>query len=240
MFGSIAKEIRKNGEYRFGRWGSFWRRFGLGRWNWTMSVCKFEESWSIHLFCLWITLWRPKVEPKEMMESWGFTLDNESRCIHFNWGDRCKIVYLPWMYDHCRTEVMLNDGTFVAYERFKTCKPGTKGVNGETMPPIRETPEPATRYRETMSYRYVLKSGTVQDRTATVTVERRAWCWRAWPFRLWRWPSKVATSIWVEFSDEVGEETGSWKGGTIGCGYDLRKGETPEQCLRRMESARTF
>ena len=35
-------------------------------------------------------------------------------------------------------------------------------------------------------------------------------------------------------SDEVGEETGSWKGGTIGCGYNLKPGETAEECFDRM------
>ena len=44
----------------------------------------------------------------------------------------------------------------------------------------------------------------------------------------------------VNFSDEVGERSGSWKGGTLGCGYDLLKNETMEQCLRRMEKERKF
>ena len=30
------------------------------------------------------------------------------------------------------------------------------------------------------------------------------------------------------------------KGGTISCSYELRKDETPEQCLRRMEKERVF
>lgn len=44
----------------------------------------------------------------------------------------------------------------------------------------------------------------------------------------------------VEFSDEVGERTGSWKGGTIGCSFDIQKGETAEQALKRMEKTREF
>jgi hypothetical protein len=93
---------------------------------------------------------------------------------------------------------------------------------------------------ETLSfpYTYRLKNGTVQERTATVIVERRAWR----PLCL-RWTSlfeKVRTCIHVKFSDEVGEESGSWKGGCIGCGYDLKPGETAEECLRRMEQERKF
>lgn len=91
---------------------------------------------------------------------------------------------------------------------------------------------------ENFSYRYVLKNGQVQNRTATVGIERRAW-----RPRCLKWTSlfeKVSTVIDVRFSDEVGERTGSWKGGCIGCGYDLLPGESAEQCLRRMEKERKF
>jgi hypothetical protein len=44
----------------------------------------------------------------------------------------------------------------------------------------------------------------------------------------------------VVFSAEVGERSGSWKGGCIGCGYDLLPDELPEECLRRMERDRKF
>ena len=62
--------------------------------------------------------------------------------------------------------------------------------------------------------------------------------WRVlkrWP--IYKWYRK---SINVQFSDETGERTGSWKGGTIGCGYDMLPGETAEQTLRRMEKEREF
>jgi hypothetical protein len=98
--------------------------------------------------------------------------------------------------------------------------------------------DPDARYEETFPYRYVLKNGDVQERTATVYVDRMEWrprCLR-WT-RLFR---KVRTSIDVTFSDEVGERTGSWKGGTTGCGYELRSNESAEECLRRMESERKF
>lgn len=98
--------------------------------------------------------------------------------------------------------------------------------------------KPDGREVMTYPYRYVLKNGTVQDRIATVHVERRAW-----RPKCLRWTSIFETrreSIDVAFSDEVGERTSSWKGGTIGCGYDLLPGETPEQSLRRMEATRKF
>ncbi len=33
---------------------------------------------------------------------------------------------------------------------------------------------------------------------------------------------------------------GSWKGGVLGCGYEMKPGETPKQTLRRMERERVF
>lgn len=87
---------------------------------------------------------------------------------------------------------------------------------------------------ETHPYRYVLRSGEVQDRMATINVESRS-LWRPWiPFL------RVSKYINVEFSDEVGERTGSWKGGTIGCSYEMKRGESPLMTLRRMELERKF
>jgi len=83
-------------------------------------------------------------------------------------------------------------------------------------------------------YTYVLRSGEVQHRRATLTSEERCWT-RPWiPFR------RVERSIWVDFDGEVGERTGSWKGGVTGCGWDMLAGETPLQALRRMERERRF
>ena len=79
-------------------------------------------------------------------------------------------------------------------------------------------------YTEAHPYTYVLKSGEVQKRTATVS-KRRHILGRRWLSKL-GWPATIRESIDIAFDDEVGERTGSWKGGTIGCGYDLRRGET--------------
>ena len=46
--------------------------------------------------------------------------------------------------------------------------------------------------------------------------------------------------IEIEFDGEVGKDKGSWKGGCIGCSYNLLPGETPEECIKRMEKERSF
>lgn len=93
----------------------------------------------------------------------------------------------------------------------------------------------ANAMSESHPYVYTLKDGTVQKRIATVTKEKRKWHRKWFPFL-----KMERVSIDVEFDDEVGEGTGSWKGGVIGCGYDVVPGETMLNALRRMEKERVF
>ncbi|AXH68391.1 hypothetical protein [Vibrio phage R01] len=86
-----------------------------------------------------------------------------------------------------------------------------------------------------LDYTYTLESGEVQNRIATCFRERRQWHRKWLPFL-----KKVNVAINIDFNDEVGERSGTWKGGTMGCGYDMLPGETVEQCLRRMEKERKF
>ena len=87
-------------------------------------------------------------------------------------------------------------------------------------------------------YTYVLKSGEVQKRKATIYADRMEWRWNA--LQWLPWPRLVRDSINVSFDGEVGEETGSRKGGTIGCGYTMKPGEKAIDTLRRMERERKF
>jgi hypothetical protein len=81
-------------------------------------------------------------------------------------------------------------------------------------------------------FTYRLNNGQVQHRIATINPEQRTWK------RCWLPHTKTVQTIDITFDDEVGERTGSWKGGTIGCGYVMLPGETPAQTLRRMERER--
>lgn len=135
--------------------------------------------------------------------------------LTFHWGLRRASFDWPWDWHTRRYEQQLSDGSWVSvFDR--DAKP----------------------YTETHPYTYTLRSGEVQRRTATVSKRRHIICYTA--FKRLPWPSWVKESIDVEFDGEVGERTGSWKGGTIGCSYDLQLGETMLQALRRMERERVF
>lgn len=87
---------------------------------------------------------------------------------------------------------------------------------------------------EDHSYRYRLRNGEVQERVASIHPEEREW-WRPWS------PSRqVIKYIDISFDEEVGERTGSYKGGVLGCGYNMLSGERPVDTLRRMERDRRF
>jgi len=72
----------------------------------------------------------------------------------------------------------------------------------------------------------------------TIYVEEREWRpkWLTWT-RLF---AMIVRTIDVHFSKEVGRKKGSWKGGCVGCGYDLLPDEDPLDCLKRMEAERVF
>ncbi len=133
----------------------------------------------------------------------------------FKWGDKSKwwdVPFISWTFDF--HHVMHKDGHW---------------VNGDQAWKNEEIE------KEIFDYTYVLESGEVQHRKATCYRERRQWHRKWLPFL-----KRTVTSISIEFDDEVGERSGTWKGGTMGCGWDLLPNETIEQCLRRMEKERKF
>lgn len=199
-----------------------------------LSLCQFSDDYgghySTHVHLIWpniyLTLpWRVRrpVPMGEAMLCWGFSLVDDA--IHFNWADRCKIVHLPWSWVCVGHEVQRPDGSWVPFVgSWQLGRPEHK--------------EPDGRAEWIYPYTYKLNSGQLQHREATVSVQRwkRRRRWLRWTSLLERKPRELA----IEFSDEVGERSGSWKGGCIGCGYTMLAGETPLQTLRRMERERKF
>lgn len=187
-----------------------------------IHICLFENEICIDLLGFLIPLpfldrWHRR--PHEWMELWGCHYCEKSFVVC--WGAKSKFFYMPWMWDHCKTEVRRHDGSWVPYVgSYDTHK------------------EPDGRELQIFTYSYTLRSGEVQVATAEVYAERRIWKWRWFPWL--SWPRKVRQSIDIRFDREMGERVGSWKGGCIGCGWDMLPGESMEQTLRRMEVERTF
>lgn len=136
--------------------------------------------------------------------------------LTLHWGKWRKQWDWPWAWHTLRYEQQMPDGSW-------------QKVGWESRDQA---------HTEQYGYTYVLRSGAAQERIATVSKRRHVICYRA--FKALGWPRWIKESIDIEFSDEVGERSGSWKGGCIGCSYDLRPGESMKQALARMEAERKF
>jgi hypothetical protein len=147
--------------------------------------------------------------------------------------DKVTAFHLPWDMDWVRTSKLRKDGTW-----FHEYRGDRKRLGGWKAWDNYEKQIESSFWKEDYPYTYRLRSGEVQNITATVTVEEREWRWR-W-FKWLPFPRNISKTISVDFSEEVGEERGSWKGGTIGCGYSMLPRETALETLRRMEKERRF
>ena len=152
---------------------------------------------------------------------WGIMLSREFGLV-WHWGERYR--YHDWPF-----HTILLEQRYLGKSGEWTEK--RKGLSGHCE-------DMDDSWTETHPYTYTLLSGEVQHRQATIRRER--WVRGRHILSRFGWPSRVRHCIFVEFDDEVGEETGSWKGGCIGCGCDMLDGETPLETLRRMEAERKF
>lgn len=162
--------------------------------------------------------------------SYGFYVYNWHDDIVLEWGKYHYRVEFPWMLKWQKTEILDFDFNVLSTTTKNDKKVYDNGGKYDQQEIIKN------KIAKSYGYTYTLKSGSVQHRIATIKcIEKWTWGWKWFP-----WKKYVRTSIEVQFNEEVGERSGSWKGGCIGCSYDLSPGETPEQCLRRMEKDRKF
>lgn len=125
----------------------------------------------------------------------------------------------PWVWR--RTSLLLKDGTW----EHET--PGDKIW-------FYKEPYLSLRWEEQHPYFYLLPDGSFQSCMATIYIQEREWIHEQTGDR------KISKSIRIEFDKELGPKTGSWKGGVIGCSYEMLGNETGLETLRRMEKERNF
>jgi hypothetical protein len=177
----------------------------------------------------------PKFKPKEIYEKKYYNqYDPPVYGLYFHHNDQLGVctgdvnLYdLPWTSDWIRTSALTKDGKWL-HENKKNRNQDFWDTNKWK----------DILYYETHSYKYTTKHGEIQNCMATIRVEEREWRWK-W-FKWLKWTRKIKRNIEVEFSEDVGEQKGSWKGGCVGCSYKMLKNETPYECLKRMERERIF
>ena len=245
--------------YRF-KWGEFVPEFGLGLWiasddeerngnlleihllwgKFFLNIPKILRSRTERVYANWDVetikrLGRDWYE-KKTERQYGFSLFEGSVHIYYGvqpgqWiskdpknSDHVKIISNPLKYTFVRRTFLYSNGKVFFHE-----------PKGRTDWEQRESK--LKEISETHDYHYlILPKGEVQNRKATIYGEEMEWRRIKW-LPLFR---KIRRTIEISFDDEVGERSGSWKGGTIGCSWEWLKGETMLQSLRRMERERRF
>lgn len=137
-----------------------------------------------------------------------------------------KYIYMPWSLSWYRTSALRKDGEW----EHEIGRHNKEFYDTEKWKDI--------LFYETHPYVYTTSNGEKQNALATIRVTEREWRRRClFNFTLF---NRVTRVIDIEFSEEVGEKKGSWKGGTVGCSFEILFSETPKEALRRMELTRKF
>ena len=145
-------------------------------------------------------------------------------------GKKTIFLELPWCLDWVRTSNKKKNGEWLSEKSGDRKKGKSIDWYAENIAD--------QLFKETHKYTYTLSNGEVQNVNATISIRQLEW--RPKWFKWTKLFSKISTRLEVEFDSEVGERSGSWKGGTIGCSYEKNNNETPIECLRRMEKERKF
>ncbi len=215
-----------------------WIHFYLW-WNFTISyeICGyFDPRHRINLGLIFFRLTiilpiKSKYTDECDPPQWGISYHDQIFWIHrggkgnMNGGNKYWTIDMPWKFDWVRTSNLRKDGTW-------------ENETKENRKNFWDNKWKKVIWQKTYPYTYSLISGEVQEISATIKVVEREW--RLYWFKWLSFPRKIQKTIDIEFNREVGEKTGSWKGGTTGCGYNLLPNETPLKCLRRMEKERKF
>lgn len=160
---------------------------------------------------------------------WGLAIHNNTVWIHrggkgnWNGGNKWWTWHIPFLTKNwVRTSILLKNGTW-EHER--------KGDKKSFFEKEWKDRQASWTYDYTDSY-----DGEVIP--TTIYVDEREWRpkWLMWTSRF----ARVSRTIDVHFSKECGRRKGDWKGGTLGCGYELLPNESPLDCLKRMERERKF
>lgn len=244
--------------YRFplGRWREFWtEKRGYVRFSWgeitnsfglALGVSEFEEHWSLHVHLIWPNIYLRLRDSKDRdfdnRSSYSVSLWNEGSGpeLYLQWGRKSKFLKGPWTQKFVRREWMDATGKWRREPRVKFWRgmPDALRDSAHELQQAARDLRKAEQWQTVETWEYRSRSCDLQSGTALIAMERMTW--RQWWLQWCPLFQNQRTTIDVSFSREVGSEAGSWKGGTIGCGFEIKRGESPIECFRRMMQDRSF
>lgn len=156
--------------------------------------------------------------------AFGFTFVDGALHTYFGaqtdeWpGSKSRVYFLPWReWRHVRHSFYDMDGDLFAHV------------------PDRDWPMQQKLETACPALRFEFLDFDGEQITATTRIDEREWRFGTGKFKwlsLFRRP-KIIRSLDLQFSAEVGERKGSWKGGTIGHSTEMLPGELHEAAFRR-------
>lgn len=191
----------------------------------TLSNYHEHESLNVSLFKFGLYFKLPKFLRGEVMEeAYGFYFGDDALVLE--WNRKRKFLHYPWSIKLVRRE------EWVERDFYGQKLAGWASVPACFMHGSLATPE-------TWEWSYTLRSGKEQRCTVTAyrsrSIYRRRW--------LPGWLPVFQRSHYggyFEFSREMGEGEGSWKGGTLGISAPIREGESLSQMLDRLAADGSF
>lgn len=181
----------------------------------------------------------------EIRKSYGFTFLSNS--IHINYGiqpmswtagdpensDHTKVIWYPWNYKHHRTEVFSLDGS----QRWDDTnnKLGEKESPWEAFRKLQYiVKDKETSWNCYKDFPHIFRYEIYVDKYDGKKIEARYHIvereWRRFKLPFLK---TIRRTLEIDFKEDVGPRKRSWKGGTIGMGFDMKKNESHEQAWKR-------
>lgn len=171
--------------------------------------------------------WYYEYFPKE----YGFCFTDGSVSVHYgpqthsSVDTKSKLRFLPWkQWRHVRYSLYDRAGELFWEQRQKT---DIRGMAAFT--------DQYEAKKACPSVSFLIRDYDGQVLTARTVIDEREWKrgekWCSW--LSWFYPAKLRRRLEIDFSDEVGHEKGSWKGGLMGTSIDMLPGELHESAMRR-------
>jgi len=163
--------------------------------------------------------------------TWGFYWYEHTLVICK--GKTQKHIDMPYTRKCYRSSILLKDGKTWEHE---LTSEGNKLQNKDFWDSEKWKDK---RWSNNFSFIYKSKKfGKVASGVAHVTIDEiefriRSCMWATINRRIYK-------KLWVEFDTELGDESGSWKGGVVGSGIEMKKGEKPSEAFQRMMSERRW
>lgn len=142
-------------------------------------------------------------------------------------GEWKRYIKAPWFMTFVSSQWRMADGSWMERPKLDVERlDDTSFIHSHPATWVKEYP-----------YTYTTRQGVEQRAVCTVWHERskRRPHWLRW-FPVGKWEEGIT----FRFSEEMGTQAGSWKGGVVGASQSMFPGETVDQCVARMMRERDW